>query len=500
MMGLLDNARAAEALKKKNGLGHKQVAVKNTTDEPREHRTKPGFTPAARDIVAPSREPGEDPVEPEHMQGTVSVEQKPEPFPLVNAADLDKQPTDIEYACEFLLVKGQPGIIAAAKKTLKTNIAIDLTLSLSHGIRFLQVFSCPRPLRTAFFSGETGPETIIETARRIAMSKGYLFRGFTNAWFSFRVPNLARRDHLKRIEQQIVELKLEVIIIDPVYLALPLKDNAANLFEVGELLRSLAEIAQKHRVTLVLVHHTKKGVADQFAPSELEDIAWAGFAEFARQWMLISRREKYDAEHGGSHKLWFNVGGSAGHSGLWALDIEEGVRQDPSGRRWDVSVRPASEARAEAAEAGQAEKEQRRLTQREAELETDKTTIVGEMKGLKGPDTKTGIRDDSKVPPVRFNRAWSKLIEEKTVVSFGTVRKGNNQPLDGYCLATQADGFRNRQQSSAVVTMRADGCVVQQSSDPPIGGLTATPLIAPSNTDDLNEEKLTGAGEPCGCQ
>jgi hypothetical protein len=45
------------------------------------------------------------------------------------------------------------------------------------------------------------------------------------------------------------------------------------------------------------------------------------------------------------------AGGSAGHAGLYALDIAEGV-YDPEtadgGRRWDVTVRQATEARAEA--------------------------------------------------------------------------------------------------------------------------------------------------------
>ena len=86
-----------------------------------------------------------------------------------------------------------------------------------------------------------------------------------------------------------------------------------------------------------------------FEPAELEDIAWAGFPEWARQWLLLSRRRKYDPEQGGHHELWLNVGGSAGHSGLWGVNIEEGMRQDEGGRRWNVDVLKASQARAQAA-------------------------------------------------------------------------------------------------------------------------------------------------------
>src|SRR5687767_13403037 len=90
----------------------------------------------------------------------------------------------------------------------------------------------------------------------------------------------------------------------------------------------------------------EKERADPFQPPELEDIAWSGFQEWCRQWLLVGRREKYEPGTG-SHRLWLNVGGSAGHSALWALDIEEGKLPN---RTWEVNVMHADEARQEVTE------------------------------------------------------------------------------------------------------------------------------------------------------
>ena len=93
---------------------------------------------------------------------------------------------------------------------------------------------------------------------------------------------------------------------------------------MGAKLSGLTKLGQETGCTIILCHHTRKnqkGPMDLFEPAELEDIAWAGFPEWARQWLLLSRRRKYDPEQGGHHELWLNVGGSAGHSGLWGVKL-----------------------------------------------------------------------------------------------------------------------------------------------------------------------------------
>jgi hypothetical protein len=95
-------------------------------------------------------------------------------------------------------------------------------------------------------------------------------------------------------------------------------------------------------VTLILVHHYTKAAARSLEVPVLEDLSQSGFAEFARVWWLIGRREEYD--HKGNHKLWLNAGSSVGFSGLFEVDISEGFPSDEGGRHWEVEVIPAHEA------------------------------------------------------------------------------------------------------------------------------------------------------------
>jgi hypothetical protein len=106
--------------------------------------------------------------------------------------------------------------------------------------------------------------------------------------------------------------------------------------------------------TPIFAHHTVKHAGKKpgrngalyqtYEPAELGDLAFAGFAEFAQQWLLIARREDYEPGTG-LHRLWLTTGGSAGFNGCYALDVDEGVMQeDFSGKKWEVRVQTQAEA------------------------------------------------------------------------------------------------------------------------------------------------------------
>ena len=350
-------------------------------------------------------------------------------FHALTSAELNAGNFELEYLIEGLLVKGQPGVIAGPRKCLKTNLSVDLTLSLAAGNPFLGRFPVARPVRVGLMSGESGAATMQETARRIAVSKGLVLDDCEFARWSFDVPQLANFLHVEALRRYIERHRLEMLILDPTYLMMTtLGDNAGNLFVVGNLLKVLGDLAQQTGCTPILCHHLKKGVADPFEPAELENIAWAGFQEYVRQWFLLNRRVRYDPDRGGHHELWLSVGGSAGHSGLWGLNIDEGTRQNPAGRYWDATLISAGDAYQERHEATEAASEAKKQKQVERRSDKHRQAVLQALQQFPDGETTRAIRELAGVGAKTIQTVLDDLVQEGLVVPCVVTKNKRDEP------------------------------------------------------------------------
>lgn len=346
-------------------------------------------------------------------------------YPSMSVAELMDARFDIRYLVERMLVAGQPCILAGPKKVLKTSIIVDLGISLATGGSFLGTFSVPQAVSVGLMTGESGMAVIQETVQRICNTAGVDPHALTQFVITEKIPRLHEQVHLQAVEVFIAEHGIEVLIVDPAYLAMPGVD-AGNLFVQGERLAGISEVCAEQGVTLVLVHHTRKNVLDPYEIPELDNIAWSGFAEFARQWILLGRREPYTPGTG-VHRLWLTSGGAAGHSGCWGLDVDEGTRDDPGGRVWQTTVQPSSDVFAAAKERCSQAKA---LVEREARDDRCKRIWSWLCQQAAGA-TKNQIRDATKINSQQATEAIEILLESGSI-KHRKIAAGNNQKYDGF--------------------------------------------------------------------
>ena len=364
---------------------------------------------------------------------------RPVQFRTLTSAELDAADLAIEYLVDDVLERHQSTIIAAAKKSLKTNIAIDLTLSLTSRCQFLGRFHVPTAVRVALMSGESGDATIQETAKRIARSKLWPnLADYENAVWSFDLPRLGQPQTKRDLMKFVADHALDVLVIDPAYLCLDLGDDAGNLFSVGKKLRELTDVQHETGCTIILIHHNRKSSGDPFAVPELESIAWSGFQEWARQWLLIGRREAYNPEAAGSHRLWPSAGGSAGHSGLWAVDIEERSRKDQGGRKWEVAVQNASTAIAATIDQREQTKAARDEQKAELRIAADAEKLLTVYRKTPDGETAKYYREASGLGGTREAPAREKLISDG-LIGACTITK-NARVYDGFKIKQLTSG------------------------------------------------------------
>ena len=390
----------------------------------------PYLTPEQRARVAERQAKGANnsrtPAEPVITDADTSGADNQIDFGFINSTQFAAMKFETKWLVDFTLKAGQPCIMAGPSKTLKTSLLVEAGISLATGHDFLgerEVAKC----NVAIVSAESGEETLQETANRVCASKEVDFSSLGKSLFwAFRPPQIDEPSHIQSLEAFIRTNSIDVLAIDPAYLSMGIGNDAANQFVVGAVLQNLTELQTSTGVTPILCAHTNKGITSGRELS-LPDIAYAGFGQWARQWWLLNRRKEYNAESPGNHELYFTYGGSAGHSGSWAIDIEEGRIQD--GRQWDYTVTSA----AEAAEAAEIQKDQRKRDAEFRQQESDRAAIQKAMRG-RGSMSKSNVEAASGVPQTRFRRTFAQMEMDQTVIP-GDYTDSLGRPQTGWKLA-----------------------------------------------------------------
>jgi hypothetical protein len=349
----------------------------------------------------------------------------------IGAVELATAKYDLLQIVDRVLYANQSAVLGGPKKTLKTTIAVDLGFSIAYGGYFLDKFRVNRPCRVLMCSAESGMAVIQETALRISRAAGVNLSEVDNLVFCEALPRVQDGIDLREFEKFIIDNNPGVVILDPLYRMMN-GDGEASVFKMGGALGELCDVCLANGATPVVCHHLKTSRLNQYAPAELDDLAFAGSAEYFRQWLLLARREAYEPGSG-EHRLWLTVGGSAGHNSLSAVDVSEGSIDDVGGRHWAVDVTKADEAR----DAAQERKATAKATAAKSELDADRAKVCRFM--VKHPDglSRTFIRDHCGVSSRRWLATFSAMFDAEELLPCEIKVSNQKTPRDGYKLNTE---------------------------------------------------------------
>lgn len=346
-------------------------------------------------------------------------------FRTLTCAQLDAAECDVVYHVAETFAADQPMILAGPPKSLKTSVLTDLAVSLATGTAFLGVYSVPRPLRVCVMSGESGDGASRICFRSVASAKGYDLAAIENLFWSDCVPRIGTPEHMAATREHLRKYRPDVLAIDPAFQALAAA-RPEDLFAMGGLLGSINDLCRSEGATFVLVHHSRKPTAGPYAPTTLDDISYAGFREFFRQWILLSRRSQYETG-AGIHELRVDVGGSARHSWCAALTIDEGRFREP---HWSVLVRSIAESK----EAQENAIEKRKRTARADKLHRERAKLLEAVAHFPGGETITQLRIHAGLSGESARLALAEALRLGEVATRQLTK--NKRKVDGYILAS----------------------------------------------------------------
>ena len=133
-----------------------------------------------------------------------------------------------------------------------------------------------------------------------------------------------------------------------------------------------------------------------------------------------------------------SVGGSAGHSGCWGLDIDQGEFAEGQPRDWNIKLTAAAELIEGEVKAKQEAKNQAKLTTAQAKAQANVKTLLDTLKGYPAGETKTVIRTRCGLNTDALNIAIADALEAKQIETCEVFKSGKKTPMAGYRV-TKAD-------------------------------------------------------------
>ena len=345
----------------------------------------------------------------------------------IDAAEFLAMEFPVEWLVDKMIATGQPLMIGGPDKSLKTTTAMDLAIAIATGSKFLFEFETVQG-NVGFISAESGRSKLQSTLRAQLEARGMSPDDVCDRLFvNTEIPDMTDPAFIRELRGYIEDKTMRLLVVDPTYMAMPVDGKETSIFGMSGYLKPISQICQDLDCTVGLVHHFRKiGDRDRFSVPQRDWLAYAGWAAFMRQWLLLNVREAYQDD--GIHRLWLRYGGSESQAGTYAMTVDEGT---VDARNWSVDLKFAAAAIDEA-QADRQRRQQEAKTEREQNtLNIRRAKIINTLTQYQ-PIHESKLRQYSGLSSTNFAAPFAELLKEQAIEERGQIKAGNHKVVAIY--------------------------------------------------------------------
>jgi hypothetical protein len=180
-------------------------------------------------------------------------------LPVEPAHRLAARPPEMQWLIEDLWASGAVGIVGGEPKSCKSFLALDMAFSVAAGVPCLRRYPVVRRGRVLLYAAEDALHVVRARLDGIARAAALSLDRVDVQVITAPSVRLDQDTDRARLTKTVEVLQPTLLILDPFVRLHRIDENVSS--EVAPLLAYLRELQRHHGVSVIVVHHAKKGAA-----------------------------------------------------------------------------------------------------------------------------------------------------------------------------------------------------------------------------------------------
>lgn len=174
-------------------------------------------------------------------------------------AKLPRQPETARWLVNELWSEQGVGIVGGEPKCFKSFLSLEMALAVASGSPCLGRFEVVHPGRVLLFAAEDALHVVRERAEAIAKRRKLDLAALALDVITTPIVRLDREPDRAALVRAVDELRPRLLVLDPFVRLHRIDENVAA--EVAPLLAFLRQLQRDYQVSVLLVHHARKGAS-----------------------------------------------------------------------------------------------------------------------------------------------------------------------------------------------------------------------------------------------